>query len=311
MRAPARFALNGNVETIGQLTGDGNISLSGVSPTARLILAQGGFSGEIIGNGGLTKVGISTLALPGSNTFSGLTIVAGGSLWVDGVLANSTVRLDGGVLTGRGRVNRITGNTGGAVDPGFGVTFQNALHSGDVSFNASTTFQPRLTSVDPGYENTYLQVAGTVSLGNAALKLAMPFGFTPPINKSFVIIDNDGSDPVVGTFAGLPEGAVFGAGSFAFRISYIGGTGNDVTVMRVPASPSNYSSIQSLGDGRVLMQGKGISGLEYAVQATSNLNPVITWLQVGRGTGDSSGVFQFIHSNAPAIPMRFYRAITP
>src|SRR5206468_3360387 len=152
----------GNVETIGQLTGDGNISLSGVSPTARLILAQGGFSGEITGNGGLTKVGISTLALPGSNTFSGLTIVAGGSLWVDGVLANSTVRLDGGVLTGRGRVNRITGNTGGAVDPGFGVTFQNALHSGDVSFNASTTFQPRLTSVDPGYENTYLQVAGTV-----------------------------------------------------------------------------------------------------------------------------------------------------
>ena len=44
---------------------------------------------------------------------------------------------------------------------------------------------------------------------------------------------NDLADPIVGTFNGLGEGGLFAIGSDFFRISYIGGTGNDVTSTKV------------------------------------------------------------------------------
>ena len=46
----------------------------------------------------------------------------------------------------------------------------------------------------------------------------------------YVIINNDGSDPVVGTFAGLAQGASFLIGGTPFQISYTGGSGNDVVL---------------------------------------------------------------------------------
>ena len=40
--------------------------------------------------------------------------------------------------------------------------------------------------------------------------------------------DNDGTDPVAGNFAGLPEGMDFIANGIGLSISYVGGDGNDV-----------------------------------------------------------------------------------
>jgi hypothetical protein len=61
--------------------------------------------------------------------------------------------------------------------------------------------------------------------------------------ERFVLISNDGTDPVTGTFAGLPEGALLSAlgpeieesdivvaSNVQFRISYKGGDGNDVVL---------------------------------------------------------------------------------
>lgn len=44
----------------------------------------------------------------------------------------------------------------------------------------------------------------------------------------FVIIQNDSSDPVIGTFAGLAEGALFKFSGRQWKITYQGGDGNDV-----------------------------------------------------------------------------------
>ncbi|HEV7425044.1 MAG TPA: Ig-like domain repeat protein [Thermoanaerobaculia bacterium] len=71
-----------------------------------------------------------------------------------------------------------------------------------------------------------LNVMGKVALGNALLKVF------PSHNSTFVLIHNQGGDPVAGTFLGLPEGAVFGNGNWV-RISYLGGSGNDVTLTPV------------------------------------------------------------------------------
>ena len=47
---------------------------------------------------------------------------------------------------------------------------------------------------------------------------------------TFTIIDNKGTIPVQGTFKDLPEGAEITAGGVTFKISYVGGDGNDIVL---------------------------------------------------------------------------------
>ena len=84
-----------------------------------------------------------------------------------------------------------------------------------------------------GYDR--LAVSGQVSIGNAALLVTR--GYTPAPNASFTIVDNTGASPVFGTFAGLPQNALFFVDGHPFRISYTGGDGNDVvlTALAPPA----------------------------------------------------------------------------
>ena len=56
-----------------------------------------------------------------------------------------------------------------------------------------------------GYDQ--LRVIGEVFIGLAVLELHVGDLFDPPPLSTFTIIDNDGSDPISGTFAGLDEGA--------------------------------------------------------------------------------------------------------
>src|SRR4030095_16509851 len=87
-----------------------------------------------------------------------------------------------------------------------------------------------------------LNVTGTVSLGNAALSLSSFNGFTPTIGQTFVIINNDDTDAVTGTFNGLPEGATilnFLGSALKATITYAGGTGNDVVLTAAAPVPGN------------------------------------------------------------------------
>ena len=52
------------------------------------------------------------------------------------------------------------------------------------------------------------------------------------IGAAFTLIQNDGTEAVMGTFAGLPQGATLVLGGMTFQISYVGGTGNDVVLTR-------------------------------------------------------------------------------
>jgi hypothetical protein len=54
------------------------------------------------------------------------------------------------------------------------------------------------------------------------------------VGTIYTLIANDGTDAVVGTFAGLPEGKIFTANGQLWQISYVGGDGNDVTLQAVP-----------------------------------------------------------------------------
>ena len=75
-----------------------------------------------------------------------------------------------------------------------------------------------------------------MALGSATLSLSTTF--TGSVGTVFTIIDNQGSSAVTGTFNALVEGAVITANGKDYQISYVGGTGNDVTLTVVAPTPT-------------------------------------------------------------------------
>ena len=125
--------------------------------------------------------------------------------------------------------------SGGALGTGLPTQI---LNTGSVALNAGGTLALDILGSTAGTNYDQLNVTGTVSLGGAALALNIPS--PPAIGSTFTLISNDGSDAVVGTFAGLPEGATVRVNSLFYQISYVGGTGNDVVLTRVatPVAPA-------------------------------------------------------------------------
>lgn len=119
-------------------------------------------------------------------------------------------------------------NAGAQVSPG---TSPGIINSGSLSLTSGSTVNIEINGPNVGSQYDQLNVTGTVSLGNATLNTTL--GFAPTAGQVFTIINNDGGDAVTGTFAGLAEGDVFYEGAHSFRISYVGGTGNDVTLTSV------------------------------------------------------------------------------
>src|SRR5439155_1123589 len=73
-----------------------------------------------------------------------------------------------------------------------------------------------------------------VDLGGATFNPTAGVGFALPAASPLVLIDNDGTDPVTGQFAGLPEGANLVVGGLTVTVSYRGGDGNDVILTTAP-----------------------------------------------------------------------------
>ncbi|WP_432410979.1 HYR domain-containing protein [Rasiella sp. SM2506] len=89
----------------------------------------------------------------------------------------------------------------------------------------------------PGTDYDQVVVNGVVDVAGATLTLVNNFVGTLTQTDEFVIIDNDGTDAIVGTFDGLPNNAAIPFnGQFVF-IHYDGGDGNDV-VLVVDSTPT-------------------------------------------------------------------------
>ncbi|MCA9140337.1 MAG: hypothetical protein KDB00_26380, partial [Planctomycetales bacterium] len=162
------------------------------------------------------------------------------------VLAEGTIAVPGGVLVeaggtlgGIGTIDGTVVINGGVLAPGFSPGI---LHTGSLSFGIASTYQVELAGVTPGvggHDQTV--VNGTVNLVGATLNLVIDYA--PAIGDQWIVIENDGLDPITGTFAGLDEGdAVLLGDGLEATISYIGGTGNDV-VLTVQAADSQPPSL--------------------------------------------------------------------
>lgn len=140
-------------------------------------------------------------------------------------------------LGGTGKIGHIKILSGGTIAPGLSP---GCMSTGNLTFVSGSTYDFELggTTECSGYDR--INVTGTVDLGSGTLNTDIVNDFKPAKDNSFMIISNDGTDAVTGTFDGLAQGATFTVDGAVFAVSYIGGDGNDVvlTVQSVPAAPN-------------------------------------------------------------------------
>jgi autotransporter-associated beta strand protein len=236
-------------------------------------------NGVVSGSGGILKNGSGTFTLAANNTYSGATGVTAGTLLVNGSQSVSDVNLTGGTLAGTGRVGAITA-VGGEIRPG--TSAPGILSSGNVTLSPTTSFVIDLNGTTPGAGYRQLNVSGAVSLGGSGLDASA--NFQSAVGDTFTIINNDGSDPVVGIFAGLPEATTLTLGGLPFTISYQGGSGNDVVLTRI-LSPLPPPPAISIGDVSVV---EGDSGTTNAVFTLSLSEPSAQTVTVDYETDDQT-----------------------
>ena len=271
-------------------------------------------SGAISGSGSLTKLAPGALRLTGNNTYTGPTSNQFGTLIVDGVQRSSHVYVSlGATLKGNGTVGDVTcfqafSGTHAVIMPGeLGI---GRLTTSNLFMSSATRLMLRVNGTTAGTGYGQLRVNGSVIITNSPSDISLTPGFAPAMGNSFVIIDNDGTDPVVGELLFLREGTVFNGGGYPLQITYRGGTGNDVVLTRV-ASITGLESIVPFPNGMSVRGTNGIGGLPYTIQAATNLSPSTQWTNIGSATADFNGRFSFFDVEAPQLAMRFYRVLSP
>ncbi|HVK14058.1 MAG TPA: Ig-like domain-containing protein [Gemmataceae bacterium] len=244
IRIGGAVTTNVSSTVVSSISGSGNLRLNDAA-TPFTVAGGTGYQdlsvfAKVVGTGGLVKAGAGRLGLSADNTYTGATLVNAGILEVNGSQAGSPVTVAGGTLIGSGTVGLLT-MVSGAVGPGDQFFMPPvALRAGNTALNGGT-FTPRLFGPGGGPTSPLsadqLAVTGTVSLTGATLT-PTHVGGAAAAGQTYRIIDNDGSDAVTGTFAGLPEGATVTVGGQAYTITYIGGDGNNDVVLTAQAPPN-------------------------------------------------------------------------
>ena len=236
----------------GNNTWGGNVNLAGTMQLAYVGVDTGTLtlSGKI--NGGsstLQKTGAGTLIISGIGNNQGSTVVGAGTVYQIGqdnvpVFVNTS-----GTLQGNGQIGVLSMSAGqnGTVTPGTQTSNVAVLTTSGIRAQSSVgvfSFDLNTSGTVAGTAYDQLLVNGNVNLsGRPVLDVNLNFA---PIARgnSYTIINNDGSDPVVGTFNGQAEGSLITVldttgNSVSYRISYVGGTGNDVTLTCVGVLTTN------------------------------------------------------------------------
>lgn len=198
------------------------------------------YSGILSGTGAsLTKVGTNTQTLSGANTYTGATIISNGTLRVDGSLASGSA-----VSVAAGATLRGTGTIGGATSvAGTGTVAAgiNASTIGTLTFSSSltavsgATFSLKLNGTAGTFD--LLTSSGVVTLGSSTLSfLEIGSGSWTGTTSAFSIVHGSS---IVGTFAGLSNGAAITIGANVFTLNY---GASDVTLTAIP-EPSTYAAL--------------------------------------------------------------------
>lgn len=220
------------VALFGDLTFPGSINLAA---DATIAVDSGSLTlaGPVGGSGGLRQRGSGILRLTQPATFTGTTTISEGVLEADSLPPTSGVVVEeGGTLAGTGTVGAVKVEAGGIISPGHSPGTIAA--TGGIDLQQGALYQLDVDAyLPPGIGFDQIK-APSVNIENATLQV-MPnvANLQQGRANDFVIIDNQGTAPTTGQFKDMPEGKVMTIGGFQFRITYHGGTGNDVVLSQV------------------------------------------------------------------------------
>jgi len=184
----------------------------------------------------------NVITISGASTHTGGTRICNGIVLVNNTsgsgLGSGPVTVVEDFLGGTGSVaGAVTVGPNGGINPGASI--------GTFTVNNNVTFenQSRLRiEIDGAAAYDVLAVNGAVTLGDidgAPTLEAYLSDKDIPNAAVLTILQNDGADPIVGTFDGLAEGGTVNLSSgdpmliiisATATISYVGGTGNDITL---------------------------------------------------------------------------------
>ena len=216
-------AFNNAAQTLGDLSGAGNMALNGTALTTNGDNLSTTYSGVLSGTGSLTKAGNGTLTLSAANTYAGGTTLNGGSQITAIAPVNSILLTTADLVNG---ANISVGNASATVNAStVSIDAANNLGTGAVAFNGGT-LQARASLTAP--------TAMSVGAGNGAVDNG-----GNAVDLSGDISGNGGL-----TFVGAGTTTLSGVNTFSGGAALAGGT---VAI----------SSAANLGAGDLSFNGNG------------------------------------------------------
>ncbi|HUJ12969.1 MAG TPA: Ig-like domain-containing protein [Thermoanaerobaculia bacterium] len=220
-------------------------------------------------------------------------------------------------MTGLGELIVEDGGTVGNVTISPGASYLGGPNPGGTAHTGNLTLLPSTdsgSSIFVGATNgsapgqfTQTNVTGTVTL-NSPILLFLG-GVSLPAGTSLTLINNDGTDPVSGTFNSLPEGAMFLSNvpvQEVYKISYAGGDGNDVVVTNEGTTPVTTTTVTSSENpaivGDAVTFNVTVSSTQGIPQGVVDLNDGITTIAsifldaTGQGSFTTSALAVGMHT---------------
>lgn len=233
---------------------------------------------SIAGSGTLIKQGLGGMNATNNasaTTWFGIVRIDAGFYGVDGNFPASQILLNGGTLAGAGTAGPVSGIRGhaGTISPNQDPTLPGNLTTQQLTLVAGNVDLVQLNGLSAGFTYDQIDVTGSVLLGGSTLSGTL--GFTSAVGDVFRIIDNDGTDAVIGTFLNLPEGSFFFIGAVKFQVSYVGGTGNDVILTHVNTNSAfgNRSITARTNEGNIV----NVSGNIVEPDALDSFTLIVNW----------------------------------
>jgi hypothetical protein len=257
--------------------------------------------GAISGSFSLTPItsapGVTTISGANTNTTTNVTT---GVVQINNSSPQTTnFVVSGGTLKGTGAIGNLTATGTGIIAPG---NSPGQVTTTNLSLSSTNTLQIEIIGANSSpvagtdYDQIVIGSGGTVILGSAILNLSSTY--TGNAGTVFTIIDNqDPTTAIQGTFAGLSEGAAVSVNGRAYQISYVGGTGNDVTLTILnsptitsfnPTAGNAGTSVVITGSDFINVSQVSFNGTAQPTYTVNSPTQITTTIPSGATTGTIS-----------------------
>lgn len=228
-----------DVKITGKLSGPGKFVAHRDNKGVVLVESSNNTSGTPNGRYGNVH-GPKLMKLDGDEPNGYVLIKRGEAVLLNGIRREVDI-LEGGVFSGNATLNYLL-YVEGVISPGNnspGKITTDSLNFGDYG-----VYKVKILDKDH-YDQIVVDLG--VILDGGSLDLTYLEGCVIKKGDTFTIIDNKGSRPIEGSamFKDLPEGAEVTVGGAIFKISYVGGDGNDVVLTALNDSVAPKASVTS------------------------------------------------------------------